>query len=104
MIDLWPAIDLINSTSVRLTEGKYDSKEKMEKSVEDSIRFYSQFKCVKRIHIVDLIGAKAKEVKEFEHETRRMNKTRKKEIQLELCVVSSSSIINHLYRQIFGHQ
>ena len=45
MIDLWPAIDLINSTSVRLTEGKYDSKEKMEKSVEDSIRFYSQFKC-----------------------------------------------------------
>ena len=63
MIDLWPAIDLINSTSVRLTEGKYDSKEKMEKSVEDSIRFYSQFKCVKRIHIVDLIGAKAKEVK-----------------------------------------
>ena len=51
MIDLWPAIDLINSTSVRLTEGKYDSKEKMEKSVEDSIRFYSQFKCVKRIHI-----------------------------------------------------
>ena len=29
MIDLWPAIDLINSTSVRLTEGKYD-KRKME--------------------------------------------------------------------------
>ena len=28
MIDLWPAIDLINSTSVRLTEGKYDTKEK----------------------------------------------------------------------------
>ena len=28
MIDLWPAIDLINSTSVRLTEGKYDSKKK----------------------------------------------------------------------------
>ena len=30
----------------------------MEKSVEDSIRFYSQFKCVKRIHIVDLVGLK----------------------------------------------
>ena len=28
MIDLWPAIDLINSTSVRLTEGKYDTKKK----------------------------------------------------------------------------
>ncbi|CXI39660.1 Phosphoribosylformimino-5-aminoimidazole carboxamide ribotide isomerase [Staphylococcus aureus] len=29
MIELWPAIDLIGSTSVRLTEGKYDSEEKM---------------------------------------------------------------------------
>lgn len=38
-------------------------QKKNGKSVEDSIRFYSQFKCVKRIHIVDLIGAKAKEVK-----------------------------------------
>lgn len=28
MIELWPAIDLIGSTSVRLTEGKYDSEEK----------------------------------------------------------------------------
>ena len=28
MIKLWPAIDLINATSVRLTEGKYDSEEK----------------------------------------------------------------------------
>lgn len=27
MIELWPAIDLIGSTSVRLTEGKYDSEE-----------------------------------------------------------------------------
>ena len=37
MIDLWPAIDLINSTSVRLTEGKYDTKEKMEKSDRKSV-------------------------------------------------------------------
>ncbi|MGJ5681990.1 1-(5-phosphoribosyl)-5-((5-phosphoribosylamino)methylideneamino)imidazole-4-carboxamide isomerase [Staphylococcus equorum] len=58
MIKLWPAIDLINATSVRLTEGKYDSEEKMPRSAEESITFYNQFKCVDRIHIVDLIGAK----------------------------------------------
>ncbi|MDI9230685.1 1-(5-phosphoribosyl)-5-((5-phosphoribosylamino)methylideneamino)imidazole-4-carboxamide isomerase [Staphylococcus caprae] len=67
MIELWPAIDLINSTSVRLTEGKYESEEKMERSVEDSIEFYSQFESVKRIHIVDLIGAKAKEARELDY-------------------------------------
>lgn len=58
MIKFWPAIDLINATSVRLTEGKYDSEEKMPRSAEESIKFYNQFKCVDRIHIVDLIGAK----------------------------------------------
>ncbi|MGW7926072.1 1-(5-phosphoribosyl)-5-((5-phosphoribosylamino)methylideneamino)imidazole-4-carboxamide isomerase [Staphylococcus xylosus] len=58
MIKLWPAIDLINATSVRLTEGKYDSEEKMPRSAEESIQFYNQYNCVDRIHIVDLIGAK----------------------------------------------
>ncbi|KRG08290.1 1-(5-phosphoribosyl)-5-((5-phosphoribosylamino)methylideneamino)imidazole-4-carboxamide isomerase [Staphylococcus sp. NAM3COL9] len=58
MIKLWPAIDLINATSVRLTEGKYDSEEKMPRSAEESIQFYNQFNYVDRIHIVDLIGAK----------------------------------------------
>ncbi|MBF7016273.1 1-(5-phosphoribosyl)-5-((5-phosphoribosylamino)methylideneamino)imidazole-4-carboxamide isomerase [Staphylococcus durrellii] len=58
MIKLWPAIDLINATSVRLTEGKYDSEEKMARSAEESIMYYSQFECVDRVHIVDLIGAK----------------------------------------------
>jgi len=58
MIKLWPAIDLINATSVRLTEGKYDSEEKMALSAEESIQFYNQFNCVDRIHIVDLLGAK----------------------------------------------
>lgn len=67
MIELWPAIDLINSTSVRLTEGKYDSEEKMKRTVEESIDFYSKFDCVTRIHVVDLIGAKAKEVRELDY-------------------------------------
>src|SRR5699024_3460549 len=35
-----------------------DSEEKMTRSAEDSIQFYTQFNCVERIHIVDLIGAK----------------------------------------------
>lgn len=39
MINIWPAIDLINATSVRLTEGKYDSEEKMTRSAEDSVVF-----------------------------------------------------------------
>ena len=30
----------------------------MPRSAEESIKFYNQFKCVDRIHIVDLIGAK----------------------------------------------
>ena len=99
MIDLWPAIDLINSTSVRLTEGKYDTKEKMEKSVEDSIRFYSQFKCVKRIHIVDLIGAKAKEVKEFDY-IRSLRKVTTKPIEVGGGIRSKQTIENYIYSGI----
>ena len=34
-------------------------KKKMSRSAEESIAYYSQFECVNRIHIVDLIGAKA---------------------------------------------
>lgn len=57
MIELWPAIDLIDNQSVRLTEGKYESKEIMARTPEEAIAFYSQFDQVKRIHIVDLMGA-----------------------------------------------
>ncbi|PHK48951.1 1-(5-phosphoribosyl)-5-((5-phosphoribosylamino)methylideneamino)imidazole-4-carboxamide isomerase [Staphylococcus edaphicus] len=60
MIKLWPAIDLINATSVRLTEGKYDSEVRMSRSAEESVTFYNQYQCVDRIHIVDLLGAKNK--------------------------------------------
>ncbi|WP_080145387.1 1-(5-phosphoribosyl)-5-((5-phosphoribosylamino)methylideneamino)imidazole-4-carboxamide isomerase [Marinilactibacillus piezotolerans] len=57
MIELWPAIDLIDQQSVRLTEGKYESKEVMNRSAEEAIEYYNQFKQVTRIHIVDLMGA-----------------------------------------------
>lgn len=58
MIKLWPAIDLIDGESVRLTEGHYETSEKMQRTAEESLDFYSKFACVDRIHIVDLIGAK----------------------------------------------
>lgn len=58
MIELWPAIDLIDNQSVRLTEGKYESKEVMARTPQEAIQFYAQFDSVTRIHIVDLMGAK----------------------------------------------
>lgn len=58
MIECWPAIDLIDNQSVRLTEGKYESKELMTRTPQEAIQFYAQFDVVTRIHIVDLMGAK----------------------------------------------
>ncbi|GAB2500729.1 1-(5-phosphoribosyl)-5-((5-phosphoribosylamino) methylideneamino)imidazole-4-carboxamide isomerase [Alkalibacterium psychrotolerans] len=57
MIELWPAIDLIDNQSVRLTEGDYATEERMARSPQEAIAFYNKFKAVKRIHIVDLMGA-----------------------------------------------
>lgn len=67
MIEIWPAIDLIDSTSVRLTEGKYDSQESMPRTAEEAISFYSQFKQVSRIHVIDLIGAKNQQPTESDY-------------------------------------
>ncbi|CAL27543.1 1-(5-phosphoribosyl)-5-((5-phosphoribosylamino)methylideneamino)imidazole-4-carboxamide isomerase [Staphylococcus carnosus] len=58
MIEVWPAIDLIDSTSVRLTEGDYETKEAMSRTAEEAIEFYSRYNCVTRIHVIDLIAAK----------------------------------------------
>lgn len=56
-----PAIDIINGQVVRLTKGDYDRVEKYEKSAEDfAISF--QENGAKRIHLVDLDGAKAGKV------------------------------------------
>lgn len=53
-----PAIDLIDGENVRLKQGDYDQKSLMARSPQDTIKFYSQFDQVSRIHVVDLIGAK----------------------------------------------
>ena len=39
----------------------------MSRSAEESIAYYSRFECVNRIHIVDLIGAKAQHAREFDY-------------------------------------
>lgn len=59
MIELWPAIDLIDGRSVRLTEGDYGTCQPMLRTPEEAIGFYQGFSEVKRIHIVDLMGALA---------------------------------------------
>lgn len=75
MIEIWPAIDLIDSTSVRLTEGKYDSKESMARTAEEAIAFYSKFDQVSRIHVIDLIGAKKQQPTEADYIEQLVNLT-----------------------------
>lgn len=59
-----PAIDLIAGQNVRLTKGDYETKDQMKRSPADTIKFYSQFEQVIRIHIVDLMGALEKTSRE----------------------------------------
>lgn len=59
-----PAIDLIDGESVRLIQGDYDQKSHMPRTPEEAIRLYEQYEQVKRIHVVDLIGAKEQAAKE----------------------------------------
>lgn len=61
MIEIWPAIDLIDNKSVRLTEGDYATKEEMKRTPEEAIAFYTRYPQVTRIHIVDLMGAVKKQ-------------------------------------------
>lgn len=61
MIDLIPAIDLIEGKCVRLTKGDYDSKKIYN---EDPVAQAREFETLgfKRLHIVDLDGAKSKHI------------------------------------------
>jgi phosphoribosylformimino-5-aminoimidazole carboxamide ribotide isomerase len=52
-----PAIDLIDGQNVRLTQGDYNKKSSMQRTPEEAIKFYTSFSSVKRIHVVDLMGA-----------------------------------------------
>ena len=60
MIELIPAIDIIEGKCVRLTKGDYNTK----KVYGDPLEMAQQFEDlgVKRLHVVDLDGAKSKHV------------------------------------------
>lgn len=60
MIEIIPAIDIIDGRCVRLTKGDYSQKKVYDSSPVDMALQYAD--CgVKRIHLVDLDGAKASE-------------------------------------------
>lgn len=61
MIEQIPAIDLIDGKCVRLTKGEYDSKKIYN---EDPVAQAKEFEALgyKRLHVVDLDGAKSKHI------------------------------------------
>ena len=60
MIELIPAIDIINSQCVRLTKGDYDQKTVYGKPLDMALEF--ERIGYKRLHVVDLDGAKSKHI------------------------------------------
>ena len=61
MIELIPAIDIINGQCVRLTKGDYDQKTVYRDSPADMAREFEQIG-FQRLHVVDLDGAKSKHI------------------------------------------
>lgn len=61
MIELIPAIDIIDSKCVRLTKGDYDQKKVYN---DDPVEVAKQFESLgfRRLHVVDLDGAKSKHI------------------------------------------
>ena len=60
MIELIPAIDIINGQCVRLTKGDYDQKTVYGKPLDMALEF--ERIGFKRLHVVDLDGAKSKHI------------------------------------------
>lgn len=58
MIELIPAIDIIGACCVRLTKGDYDAKTVYDAHPEDVAKRFADMG-VRRLHVVDLDGAKA---------------------------------------------
>ena len=61
MIELIPAIDIINGQCVRLTKGDYDQKTVYHDSPAEVAREFETLG-FKRLHVVDLDGAKSKHI------------------------------------------
>lgn len=60
MIELIPAIDIIEGKCVRLTKGDYDTKKEYGNPLDMARRFEDMG--LRRLHVVDLDGAKSKHV------------------------------------------
>ena len=61
MIELIPAIDIINGQCVRLTKGDYDQKT-VYRDMPDEVACEFEVLGFKRLHVVDLDGAKSKHI------------------------------------------
>jgi len=61
MIELIPAIDIIDGQCVRLTKGDYDQKKVYANSPADVAKEFERLG-FKRLHVVDLDGAKSKHI------------------------------------------
>lgn len=61
MIEIIPAIDIIDGKCVRLTKGDYDTKKVYN---EDPVSIAKEFESygIKRLHVVDLDGARSKHI------------------------------------------
>ena len=64
-MEIIPAIDIIDGKCVRLTEGDYSRKTEYARSPLEMARLYEDHG-IKRLHLVDLDGAKAGKVKNWE--------------------------------------
>lgn len=61
MIELIPAIDIIEGQCVRLTKGDYDQKTVYRDSPAEVAKEFEEIG-FKRLHVVDLDGAKSKHI------------------------------------------
>ncbi len=61
MIELIPAIDLIDGKCVRLTKGDYDTKKVYNEDPVSVAKEFEQYG-IKRLHVVDLDGARSKHI------------------------------------------
>lgn len=61
MIELIPAIDIIDGKCVRLTKGDYDTKKVYNEDPVSVAREFEQ-KGIKRLHVVDLDGARSRHI------------------------------------------
>lgn len=64
MIELIPAIDIIGGQCVRLTQGDYETKQEYGDPVQMAVRF--QQLGFRRLHVVDLDGARSRHVVNIE--------------------------------------